>query len=289
MKGRIVGLNCGYYSVASDDGIIFKVKARGAFRKTSLKPVVGDIVELDDVYFVINMVYPRSSYLKRPVISNLSQMLIVESLVEPEFSYLLMFKYLTYANLNNIKAKIILTKSDKYNDEEKIKEIIDVFNKVDVDVYVISNKTKDGLEEVKKLFKNEVTCLIGQTGVGKSSLINSIDPEFNRNIGEYSQALGRGKHETKEVILLPYEGGYIADTPGFSSLDLELYKEEIAQYFPGFSSRFTECYFSNCLHISEKKCKIKEAIENGEISPIAYECYLKLSNEAIYKNQRYEQ
>ena len=287
MEGRIVGLNCGYYSVVSD-GVIFKVKARGAFRKGTTKPVVGDLVELDDAYFVINTIYPRSSYLKRPVISNLSQMLIVESLVEPEFSYLLMFKYLTYANLNNIKAKIILTKSDKYADETKIAEIKEVFKKLDIDVFVISNKTKEGLDEIRKLFRNEITCLIGQTGVGKSSLINSIDPEFNRNIGEYSEALGRGKHETKEVVLLPYEGGYIADTPGFSSLDLELFKEEIAQYFPGFESRYTECYFSNCLHISEKKCKIKEAIENGEIPEVAYECYLKLSNEAIYKNQRYE-
>lgn len=287
MEGRIVGLNCGYYSVLAD-GMIFKVKARGAFRNKSIKPVVGDKVELDDTYFVINMVYDRQTYLKRPVIANLSQMLIVSSLVEPEFSYHLVFKYLTYANLHGIKAKIVLTKSDKYDDKDKIKEIKDVFNKLDIDVFVISNKTKEGLEEIRKLFRNEITCLIGQTGVGKSSLINSIDPEFNRNVGEYSEALGRGKHETKEVILLPYEGGFIADTPGFSSLDLELYKEEIAQYFPGFSSRFTECYFSNCLHISEKKCKVKEAIENGEIPMIAYESYLKLSNDAIYKSKRYE-
>ena len=287
MEGRIVGLNCGYYSVLAD-GIIFKVKARGAFRNKSVKPVVGDKVELDDTYFVINLVYPRDSYLKRPVIANLSQMLIIESLVEPEFSYQLTFKYLTYANLHNIKAKIILTKSDKYTDAEKIKEIKEVFNKLNIDVYVISNKTKEGLEEIKHLFANEITCLIGQTGVGKSSLINSVNPDFRRNIGEYSTALGRGKHETKEVILLPYEGGFIADTPGFSSLDLELFKEEIAQYFPGFYERYTECYFSNCLHISEKKCKIKEAIELGEIPEIAYDCYLKLSNDAIYKNKRYE-
>ena len=287
MEGRIIGLNCGYYSVLAD-GMIFKVKARGAFRNKSIKPVVGDKVELDETYFIINNVYPRNTYLKRPVIANLSQMLIVSSLVEPEFSYHLVFKYLTYANLHGIKARIVLTKSDKYLDQNKIQEIKDVFNKLDIDVYVISNKTKEGLEDIKKLFRNEVTCLIGQTGVGKSSLINSIDPEFNRNVGEYSEALGRGKHETKEVILLPYEGGFIADTPGFSSLDLELFKEEIAQYFPGFSSRFTECYFSNCLHISEKKCKVKEALENGEIPAIAYESYLKLSNEAIYKSKRYE-
>ena len=287
MEGRIVGLNCGYYSVLAD-GMIFKVKARGAFRNKSIKPVVGDRVELDETYFIINTVFPRETYLKRPVIANLSQMLIVSSLVEPEFSYLLAFKYLTYANLHGIKAKIVLTKSDRYDDKNKIQDIKEVFNKLDIDVYVISNKTKDGLEEIKKLFNNEITCLIGQTGVGKSSLINSIDSEFKRNIGEYSEALGRGKHETKEVILLPYEGGFIADTPGFSSLDLELYKEEIAQYFPGFSTRFTDCYFSNCLHISEKKCKVKEAIELGEIPSIAYDAYLKLSNEAIYKSRRFE-
>ena len=122
MKGRIVGLNCGFYSVEAD-GVLFKVKARGSFRKGNNKPVVGDLVELDDSFFVINTIYPRESYLKRPVISNLSQMLIVESLVEPDFSYLLTFKYLTYANLHNIKAKIILTKLDKYDDEGKIKEI----------------------------------------------------------------------------------------------------------------------------------------------------------------------
>ena len=287
MEGRIIGLNCGFYSVLAD-GILFKVMARGAFRNKSIKPVVGDKVELDETYFIINSVYPRNTYLKRPVIANLSQMLIVSSLVEPEFSYLLAFKYLTYANLHGIKAKIVLTKSDKYEDKDKIKEIKDVFSKLDIEVFVISNKTKEGLEEIRNLFKNEITCLIGQTGVGKSSLINSIDPEFNRNVGEYSEALGRGEHETKEVILLPYEGGFIADTPGFSSLDLELYKEEIAQYFPGFSTRFTECYFSNCLHISEKKCKVKEALEAGEIPSIAYEAYLKLSNEAIYKSRRFE-
>ena len=287
MEGRIVGLNCGFYSVLAD-GIIFKVKAKGAFRIKTIKPVVGDRVELDDTYFIINTVYPRDTYLKRPVIANLSQMLIVSSLVEPDFSYLLAFKYLTYANLHNVKARIILTKRDKYDDVDKINEIKETFKKLNIDVYVISNKTKEGTEEIKKLFANEITCLIGQTGVGKSSLINSIDPEFKRNVGEYSEALGRGKHETKEVILLPYEGGFIADTPGFSSLDLELFKEEIAQYFPGFSSLFTDCYFSNCLHISEKKCKVKEAVENGDIPQIAYECYLKLSNEAIYKSRRFD-
>ena len=238
--------------------------------------------------FVIQHVYERTTFLKRPPIANVDQMLIIESLKEPEFSYLLAFKYLTYANMNNIKAKIILTKSDKEDDKAYIEEIKNVFNMIGIEVYVVSNKTQEGLEDVKKIFKNHVTCLIGQSGVGKSSLINSIDKDFERRVGDYSYALGRGKHQTKEVILLPYEGGYIADTPGFSSLELELYKEDLAKYFPGFLEKYTECYFSNCLHLTENRCAVKSLIEQGKYPEIAYECYKKLSEQSIYETKRYE-
>ncbi len=287
MVGKIVSLNCGNYSV-NVDGVIYNAPARGKFRKTSIKPVVGDVVDLDKDDLVIKEVFPRSSYLKRPTIANIDQMLIVESMVKPEFSYLLAFKYLTYANMNNIKAKIILTKTDINENKELVNEIKKTFETMNIEVYFVSNKSKKGLEEVKKLFANHITCLIGQTGVGKSSLINSIDPDFSRAIGEYSTALGRGKHQTKEVVLLPYMDGYIADTPGFSSLDLELFKEDLAEYFPGFSELFTNCYFSNCLHITENRCAVKEAIKEGKIPQIAYECYLKLSDETIFRNKRYE-
>ena len=286
MKGRIVALSCGIYSVEAD-GVIYKVPARGVFRNKNVKPVVGDSVELDEINFIISNVYPRVSNLKRPPIANIDQMLIIESLSQPDFSYLLAFKYLTYANMNGIKAKIVLTKSDRLEDKKIIDEIVETFSKIGIEVYAVSNKTFEGLEEVRKLFNNHVTCLIGQTGVGKSSLINAVDPQFERAVGEYSYALGRGKHQTKEVILLPYQGGYIADTPGFSSLDLELFKEDLAKYFPSFEDRSLTCYFSNCLHISENKCTVKEAIKNGEIPQIAYDCYLKLSEEAIYKSKRY--
>lgn len=287
MIGKIVSLNCGNYSV-NVDGVIYNAPARGKFRKTSIKPVVGDVVDLDKDDLVIKEVFPRSSYLKRPTIANIDQMLIIESMVKPEFSYLLAFKYLTYANMNNIKAKIILTKTDINENKELVNEIKKTFETMNIEVYFVSNKSKEGLEEVKKLFANHITCLIGQTGVGKSSLINSIDPDFSRAIGEYSTALGRGKHQTKEVVLLPYMDGYIADTPGFSSLDLELFKEDLAEYFPGFSELFTNCYFSNCLHITENRCAVKEAIKEGKIPQIAYECYLKLSDETIFRNKRYE-
>ena len=284
-EGLIVGVKCGIYSVLSD-GVLYNVPARGLFRKSSVKPAVGDRVLLSNEGLMISHIYERKSVLKRPFIANIDQILLIFSLKEPEFSYHLAFKYLTYANMSNVKASLVLTKEDKVENKEEIEEIKSVFNKMGIDVYVISSKTKFGLEEVKKLFNNKISVLVGQSGVGKSSLLNAIDEDYQRSIGEYSKALGRGKHETKETVLLPYEGGYIADTPGFSSLDLELFKEDLAIYFPCFNELYTDCYFSNCLHISEKKCAVKEKIESGEIPQIAYECYLKLSSEAIYKAKR---
>ena len=287
MRGKIVALSYGIYSIESD-GVIYNAPARGVFRNKGIKPIVGDDVEIGDETYVIQTVYDRKTYLKRPPIANVDQMLIIESLKEPEFSYLLAFKYLTYANMNGIKAKIILTKEDIASDKDEVKQIVETFKKINVEVYVISNKTMEGVEEVRKLFRDHLTCLIGQSGVGKSSLINSIDKDFERKVGEYSFALGRGKHLTKEVILLPYAGGYIADTPGFSSLELDLYKEDLAQYFPCFADIFTDCYYSDCLHISENKCAVKEKINSGEIPQIAYDCYLKLSEESIFKSKRYQ-
>ena len=286
MKGLIVGITCGLYAVRADE-VVYHTKPRGVFRNQGVKPIVGDIVEFNPDEMVIETIYPRSSALKRPLIANISQIILVFSLTEPEFSFLLAFKYLTYANMHNIKAKLVITKIDKERDESLIKQIKETFSSINVETYFISNKTKEGLEEVKALFKDEVSCIMGQTGVGKSSLINAIDSNYERAIGEYSMALGRGKHQTKEVILLPYLGGYIADTPGFSSLELNLYKEDLAAFFPGFYSLYNKCYFANCLHLSENRCAIKERVASGEISSLVYECYKKLSEEAIFKKERY--
>lgn len=287
MKGLIVAITCGTYAVEAE-GVIYNTKPRGVFRNQGVKPVVGDNVEFDPDNLTIEVIYPRSSALKRPLIANISQMILVFSLKEPDFSYLLAFKYLTYANMNGIRAKIIITKIDKEHDQKIIDEIKEVFNSVNIETYFISNKTREGIEQVKALFKDEVSCIMGQTGVGKSSLINAIDPNYERQIGEYSMALGRGKHQTKEVILLPYQGGYIADTPGFSSLELNLYKEDLAIFYPGFNTLYNKCYFANCLHLSENRCVVKESVNKKEISSLAYECYKKLSEEAIFRKERYQ-
>ena len=240
MKGLIVALSCGVYSVSSD-GVIYNLTARGVFRNQGVKPMVGDQVEFNPETMVIEVIYPRVSALKRPPIANISQIILVFSLKEPDFSFLLAFKYLTYANMNNVKASLVLTKIDKCDDQGLVNEIKEVFSSIGVKTFFVNNKTKEGLDKVKELFNDEISCVMGQTGVGKSSLINAIDANYEREIGEYSFALGRGKHRTKEVILLPYSGGYIADTPGFSSLELDLYKEDLAAFFPSFSDLYYKC------------------------------------------------
>ncbi len=277
MKGIIVSIKYGVY-VVNCDNILYNTSPRGLV-KFKDKIYVGDEVIINDDNYLIEQVLPRHSLLRRPPISNIDQILLIFSLKEPEFSYYLAFKYLTYASFNGIKASLILTKADKSNEKE-INEIKEVFNKIHIDTYVTSSLDKSGVEDIKFLFKDKISVLIGQSGVGKSSLLNAIDESFLRDIGEYSLALGRGKHKTKEVILLPYQNGYIADTPGFSSLELEMSKLEIAQYFPSFEKDALECFYSNCLHISEKNCKIKDRLESGDIPEIAYKCYLELLEEA---------
>ena len=276
MEGIIVSIKYGVYTV-NVDGVLYNTSPRGLL-KLKGKLYVGDRVELDGSNFVITDYKDRSSLLKRPPISNVDQILLIFSLREPDFSYYLAFKYLTYANFNGVKASLVLTKADKSNEKE-INEIKEVFTKIGVPIYVTSSKSKDGVNQIRDLFKDKITVFIGQSGVGKSSLLNTIDENFSREVGEYSLALGRGKHKTKEVILLPYMNGYVADTPGFSSLELEMNKLEVAQYFPSFMGDALNCFYSNCLHISEKNCKIKEKVESQEIPHIVYENYLKLLEE----------
>ena len=276
MVGTIVSKKYGMYVVKCDD-VLYNASIRGTL-KFKDHVYVGDEVYLSDTNYIIEEVLERKSLLKRPSIANVDQMVLVFSLVEPDFSYFLAFKYLTYANYNEIPAIIVLSKSDK-SEDKTAEEIKTIFNKLNIPVYLTSSKTHQGIKEVKELLKGKKSVLVGQSGVGKSSLLNAIDDSYLRDIGEYSEALGRGKHKTKEVVLLPYLDGYIADTPGFSSLDLNLSKLEIAHYFPGFRDLYLSCFYSNCLHTKEKECKIIEAVNEGIIPSIAYDNYLKLLSE----------
>ncbi len=262
MNGKIISSLRGTYKVYVD-GVVYTVFPKGNLKFKNKHLVVGDQVILDDENFMIFDVLDRKNELIRPKASNIDQLLIVMSVVEPDLSMELIYKFLTYANMNEIPSMVALTKMDKVKNLQEVHSLRQNLEKLGIKVFYISKDENSELKDLKDNLKDKTTVIMGQTGVGKSSLINSIDESFARAIGEYSTALGRGKHQTKEVILLPYLNGFIGDTPGFSSLELNIYKEDLATYFPGYTDYYLECYFSNCLHQNEKECKVKEKIEEG--------------------------
>ena len=287
MTGKIISTCGGVYRIYCD-GACYDVFAKGIFKYRKEHICVGDNVDFDEDNFVITKIFDRKNEFIRPKCANIDLVLVTMSVVEPELSEELIYKFLTYVLMHNVEAKVVLTKVDVLKDFSKIQRIKDDLAKIGIETFFVSKDDENSKENIQRIIKGKVVLFMGQTGVGKSSLINSIDPAFNRKIGEYSTALGRGKHQTKEVILLPHEDSFLADTPGFSSLDLMIYKEDLAQYFPGYEKYYTQCYFSNCLHQNEKQCKIKEEIENGHLSKEAHEIYKKLLVELEYRQERYK-
>ncbi len=280
MDGLIIGASSSLYYVQSE-GVIYRVAPRGLFRKEKLHVLVGDYVSFDESRGYIEKVYERKNTLKKPAIANVDQILIVISLREPDFSLYLLLKYLTYANYYGITAKVILTKSD-LDDKEHIDYVKDLLTKLKVEHYIISNKTMNGFDTVKNIFTKHISVLMGQTGVGKSSFLNALDPNFSREVGDYSYSLNRGKHKTTYTILLPYLQGYVADTPGFSSLDLELSVDELAKFFPLFNPTYLSCYYNDCKHMSEPKCEVKKQLDEGIIPQEVYDIYCKMYDEILY-------
>lgn len=287
MLGKIVSTVGNIYTVYVD-GITFNVIPKGIFKFKKEHVCVGDNVQFDDEEFVITNIEKRKNELIRPRCANVDQLLIVMSVVKPDLSPELLYKFLTYANMNGIESKVIFTKLDLIKDDSQVLSLKKELEHIGYQVYLFNKKSSQSIDTIKQILKNKVSIFMGQTGVGKSSLINELNDDFNRKIGSYSDALGRGKHQTKEVILLPFESGFVADTPGFSSLDLNLFKEDLAQFFPGYNSLYTQCFFSNCLHQNEKQCKIIEEIDNGNLSKESYDIYLKLLNSLEYKSRRFD-
>ena len=274
MNGIIISSIAGKYKVLGEKQE-YECTAKGAFRNQKIKPLVGDDVIIDENDLVIKEILPRRSELIRPNVANIDHLIIVHSYLQPAFSYGLIFKYLTYANMNGIKASVVISKVDKCENNEDLQGILEVFRSIDVPIYFVNSKGKEGVEEVKKIFSHNIVALIGTSGVGKSTLLNAINPLYNRKEGEYSYSLKGGKHQTKEVVLLPYEDGYLVDTPGFYSLQLNLKKDELAKFYPGMYLHSQDCYYSNCLHLNEKQCAIKADLASGKLHKVVYENYLQ--------------
>lgn len=287
MRGKILSSKGNVYVVLGEDGIFYNVFPRGLLKFRNKNVMVGDECNIDDENFSIEDILPRKNSLIRPKVSNVDQIFVMMSVKRPELSKELIFKFLTYVNMNNVEPKLILTKYDLLEDKSMYNDFIDELNKLGVEVFLISKYDELSISLLKEKLKNKTSMFMGQTGVGKSSFINMLDASFERKEGEYSEVLHRGKHQTKEVILLPYEGGYIIDTPGFSSLDLDISKHDLAHFFPGFNKLYTSCFYTDCLHKNEKNCKIKEEMANNLFSDETYNIYLKLLEELPFERRKY--
>lgn len=289
LKGRIVKALSGFYYVECD-GIIHQCKARGKFRKKDLKPFVGDYCDFNkeegsDGYIL--SIDKRKNELVRPPIVNVDQALLVFSAKEPDFSSLLLDRFLMVIESKNIEPIICVSKIDLC-DKESIEKKLEPYIIAGYKVVYISSKDHIGLDKIKDLLKERVTVITGQSGVGKSSLLNALDIRLNIDTNEISKALGRGKHTTRHVELIDMYDGYVADTPGFSSLEIEGEPIDIATAYHDFKELSYECKFRGCLHDSEPHCAIKEAVESGKISQERYDHYLMFLKEAKEnKEKRY--
>lgn len=280
MTGKVIKLISNKWTVEVNK-TYYECSCIGKFKYLKQTPLVGDLVEFDEKNQVIKKIFPRKNELIRPPVANVDNALILTSCKQPEFSSNLLDKMLVIIEYNNIKPIICFTKYDLLDDTSEIDEIINYYKKIGYDVFI-----NDSLNDIKHVLKSKISVLTGQTGVGKSSLLNKLKIDLNLPTGEISKALGRGKHTTRHVELLDIDGALVADTPGFSSLDfIGMTKYDIKDNFIEFYQNQDKCKYKDCIHIKEDGCFIKELVETEEIRQTRYENYKKFI-ESLEENKR---
>jgi len=268
VSGILIRVTGGFYYVDCDSEVL-ECKARGVFRKNGNTPVVGDRVEVEvkkDGYHSLSSILPRKNFLTRPPLANLDRLFIVVSAVRPEPNTLVIDKLTAAATSIDVEPVIVFSKTDM----SSVDDLLITYRKAGFHCVVYSDITKEGVEEVKSLLSGKLSAFIGNSGVGKSTLLNNILPDLGLKTAEISDKLGRGRHTTRTVELFKLESGFIADTPGFSTVDLIRYslnnKDELMHCFPEFEDYIPQCMFTSCSHTVEKGCSVIEAVANGEIS-----------------------
>ncbi len=281
-NGKIIKGIGGFYYVDTGNEI-YECKARGNFRKQGISPLVGDNVEIsvnDNAENTINTIYPRKNELIRPPLANLDQLFIVSSLVEPKINTVIIDNLTAIAEYKKIEPIIVITKTDLDASAEKYRQI---YESAGFNVVICNNTTGEGSEEIRKLLNNKCSAFTGNTGVGKSTLLNNIFPDLELKTGEISKKLGRGKHTTRHCELFKTDNGYIADTPGFSSLEFKqiekILKDDLPYCFREFEEYIGYCKFSTCTHTNDKGCAIIDAVNDGKISKTRHESYISMYNE----------
>lgn len=272
----------GFYYVEAA-GAVYECKARGAFRKSGIKPLAGDRVEIslnDKAENTIDVIKERTSLMLRPPVANIDRLFIVASAKEPNPVMLIIDRLTAIAVSRGIEPIIVFTKSDL----APVDEYVEIYRNAGIRTISVSSVSGDGVEEVKAELKNHISAFCGNSGVGKSTLLNAIDPSLGLKTAEISDKLGRGRHTTRQSELFKVEGGYVADTPGFSSLELEetevILKDDLPYAFPEFEQYIGTCKFTSCLHVKDKGCRIIEAVENGEIPKSRHESYCVMMEQA---------
>ena len=270
MEGIIIKNQSNDYTVRTKNSV-HVCKPRGKFRNDKIIPLVGDSVVIDDINNYILEIKPRKNSLIRPSIANVDITIIVTSVKEPNFDSNLLDKLLTIISYNNIEPIICLTKLDLLNEEEymEIKKIVSYYEKIGYNII-----TNDNLKELKKVIKNKIVVFAGQSGAGKSSLLNRLDKSLKLQTNEISKALGRGKHTTRCVTLYEIENGLVADTPGFSSVDLRgMSKLDIRDNMKEMFDNLEFCKYRDCMHIKEDDCYVKKLVEEEKILLSRYKNY----------------
>ena len=272
----------GFYYVEAADGIIYECKARGVFRKDKITPLAGDRVVItvdENNKNSIDKISKRNNFFKRPPIANVDKLVIVSSVCDPKPNLLIIDRLTAVAVYKNVEPIIVFTKDDLQSADE----YVDIYTKSGFKTYSVSNETGEGVDAVKDAVMGGISVFTGNSGVGKSSLINRMYPDFCLETGEISKKLGRGRHTTRHVELYKVDNGYIADTPGFSSLDFEtndlIRKDELAFCFPDFADYIDSCKFTTCAHVNDKGCSLVEAVNNGDVVRSRHESYVTMYNE----------
>ena len=293
INGKIIKGIGGFYYVDTEKGL-YECRARGIFRKNKITPLVGDrvsisVVDEENKKGVVEEIEKRDTELVRPPIANVDKALIVFAIKNPAPNLSLLDRFIVLAEKENLEIVIVFTKVDLDTDGELLGELKDIYEVSGYKVIPVSNKLKLNIDKIKEELKENTVVFAGPSGVGKSSLLNEVDKNFELKTGEVSDKIKRGKHTTRHAELLKLEcGGMVADTPGFSSLTLDdIDESELKEYFIEFD-KYDECRFgSRCIHENEPSCAVKEAVENGEISKKRYESYIQLLNEIRSGKRRY--
>lgn len=280
-EGQIVKALSGFYYVQENGSEkIWRCRARGVFKKQKISPLVGDLVTFETAAHdegTVTGLFERKNELVRPPIANVDQALLVFSVDEPEFSSLLLDKFIVHIEKANITPVICLTKLDLTVSPLEEYSEISVYQNLGYPIFMTSSVSKKGVADIESFLEGKLTVFAGQSGVGKSSLLNAIDPTLEIETAEISNRLGRGRHTTRHVELIPLpHGGRVADTPGFSQLDfVDIAPEELGSLFVEFGEHAQHCKFRECLHRNEPKCEVKKALEEGQIAAHRYKHYLQ--------------